>query len=462
MTENTETVEKTESVEQAAPQEETKAAVEATPEKNPLEREIEFSVKRADIEKSMMTIVRNRAKTARFNGFRKGKAPMGMVMAAYGMEAEQEAFSRVTDVAVSKLIQDYPEDIVSRPTIDFVNRDGGDANDPELKLKAIFEVAPQVVVPDLKTVKVTKFECTMSDEDLNRTISVMQKQRAVYNEVPRACKDEDKVTIDFEGKLGDKVFDGGKANDFSFVLGQGQMLPEFEVNLKGMSAGEEKTFPMTFPENYGAKEMAGKEVSFTVKLKAVAEPKYPELDDDFARSLGVNEGGIEKLKADVRDNLNREVNRRLEQRTKQNVMTALLKAVNFPVPRTIVEQERNRMVQNNINTLKSQGITVPENLITDQLMRPQATDAIRLSYLIREIIEQQNITATQEEIRKVAEDIAKSYEDPSEVVEWYMNNKERKDELTAVVRESNVVKYVLDNADTKIETVKFDALMAGK
>ncbi len=462
MTDNTETVEKTEGVEQAAQQVEQKAAVEATPEKNPLEREIEFSVKRADIEKSMMTIIRNRAKTAKFNGFRKGKAPMGMVMAAYGMEAEQEAFNRVTNVAVSKLIQDYSEDIVSRPSVDFVNRDGSDANDPELKLKAIFEVAPKVVIPDLKTIKVTKFECTMGDEDLNRTISVMQKQRAVYNEVSRACKDEDKVTIDFEGKLGDVVFEGGKANDYSFVLGQGQMLPDFEANVKGMSAGEEKTFQMTFPENYGAKEMAGKEVSFTVKLKAVAEPKYPELDDDFARSLGVNEGGIEKLKADVRDNLNREVNRRLEQRTKQNVMTALLKAANFPVPKTIVEQERNRMVQNNVNTLKAQGITIPDAMLTDQLMLPQATDSVRLSYLMREIIEQQKITATQEEIRKVAEDIAKSYEDPSEVVDWYMNNKERKDELTAVVRESNVVKYILDNADTKTEAIKFETLMAGR
>lgn len=427
-------------------------------EPNPLERKVEVSVSRADVEKDVQARLKQYAKKAKFHGFRPGKAPMSMVAATYGYEAEQEALNHLAINAASKALEAGKFEIVGQPAIYPAEKQDDEA---AIKFEVVFEVFPEVKVPELKDVKVTEYECSLTEEDINKTLEVMRKQRTTYSKVERPAQENDLVTVDFEGKLNGEVFKGGKADNYKFVLGVGQMLPAFEDAVKGMGVGEDKTFPLTFPAEYPSQELAGKEVSFTVKLKAVEEPHLPELDDEFAKSLGITEGGVAKLTADVKENLERELKNRLTNKTKQSVMDALLKASDFPVPHALVEEERQKMIDSQKEMLKARGLTLPEAVFENkELMRDAATNRVRLGLLIQEIIKTKDIKATPEEVKALAEDISKSFEDPEEVVNWYLNDRQRKSELIGVVLENNVVNWALKNADTQKETVKFEDLMA--
>ena len=429
-------------------------------EPNPLERKVEVSVSRADIEKEVQKRLKQYAKKAKFHGFRPGKAPMSMVAATYGFEAEQEAINQLAVDAASKALQEGKFEIVGQPSIYPAEKQDEEGL---VKFEVAFEVFPEVKVPDLNGVKVTEYECALTEEDVNKTLDVMRKQRTTYSKVERPAQDNDLVTVDFEGKLNGEVFKGGKADNYKFVLGAGQMLPAFEDAIKGMAIGEEKTFPLTFPAEYPSQELAGKEVSFTVKLTGVEEPHLPELNDEFAASLGITEGGVAQLTADVKENLERELKNRLTNKTKQSVMDALLKATEFPVPHALVEEERLKMVEAQKEMLKARGLTLPDTVFANkELMLDAATNRVRLGLLIQEIIKAEDIKATPEEVKALATDISKSFEDPEEVINWYLNDPQRKSELIGVVLENNVVNWALKNADTQKETVKFEDLMAAQ
>lgn len=429
-------------------------------EPNPLERKVEVSVSRADIEKDVQKRLKQYAKKAKFHGFRPGKAPMSMVAASYGYEAEQESINHLAVDAASKALQEGKYEIVGQPAIYPAEKQD---DDTVIKFEVAFEVFPEIKVPDLKDVKVTEYECTLTEDDVNKTLEVMRKQRTTYTKVDRPAQNNDLVTVDFEGKLNGEVFKGGKADNYKFVLGAGQMLPAFEDAVKGMSVGEEKTFPLTFPAEYPASELAGKEVSFTVKLTAVEEPHLPDLNDEFAKSLGITEGGVAQLTADVKENLERELKNRLTNKTKQSVMDALLKSSDFPIPHALVEEERQKMVDAQKEMLKARGLTLPDAVFENKdLMREAATNRVKLGLLIQEIIKAEEIKASPEEVKALATDISKSFEDPEEVVNWYLNDPQRKSELIGVVLENNVVNWALKNADTQKETVKFEDLMAAQ
>ena len=424
--------EKTEAT--AAPAEETKAE-EVKP--NPLQRTIELTISRKELDARVAKALREKAKKAKFHGFRPGHAPAAMVRAAYGQEIQFDAINALVSAAFVEKVQEGKYHV---------------------SFTATFEVFPDVEVPDMKDASVTEYECELTDADVEKTLDVMRKQRATFEKADKTAADGDRVIVDFKGTLDGVAFEGGTAKDYAFALGQGRMLPEFENAIRGMKAGETKTFNLTFPENYPAKNLAGKEVQFEVTLKEVDEEILPALDDKFAKDLGVNDG-IDKLKADVKENLQREVTARLEARTKQSAMNALLSVAKFPVPHAAVEEQREALVHDAIENMKAQGINLPNDSIPANAMLDQAEQRVRLGLQISAIVEKEKITSTDEQIKALADNIAKSYEDPKEVVDWYLNNPQHKAELAAVVVENNVVAWILKNAQVKKEPISFENLM---
>mgnify|MGYP001127473230 FL=1 len=442
--------EKTEAT--AAPAEETKAE-EVKP--NPLQRTIELTISRKELDARVAKALREKAKKAKFHGFRPGHAPAAMVRAAYGQEVQFDAINALVSAAFVEKVQEGKFHVSGYP--DIAPTEGAPENEDTMSFTATFEVFPDVEVPDMKDASVTEYECELTDADVEKTLDVMRKQRATFEKADKAAAG-DRVVVDFKGTLDGVAFEGGTAKDYAFALGQGRMLPEFENAIRGMKAGETKTFNLTFPENYPAKDLAGKEVQFEVTLKEVDEEILPALDDKFAKDLGVTDG-IDKLKADVKENLQREVTARLEARTKQSAMNALLSVAKFPVPHAAVEEQREALVHDAIENMKAQGINLPNDSIPANAMLDQAEQRVRLGLQISAIVEKEKITSTDDQIKALADNIAKSYEDPKEVVDWYLNNPQHKAELAAVVVENNVVAWVLKNAQVKKEPISFENLM---
>lgn len=444
-------------VEEVKAEEAPKAVEAVKEEKNPLERTLEISISREVMEREVARGLREKGRKARFHGFRPGKAPAAMVAAAFGPEVEYDVINRMVSEEYAKKASDEKLDVAGG--LNIVPNDKAPKDDDQLHFTAYFEVFPEVEVPSLKDVEVVQYECALKDENVEKTLEVMRKQRSTYEKVDRAAEDTDRVTVDFKGTLNGEAFKGGTAENYPFVLGAGMMLPEFEKAVRGLKEGETKTFPLTFPEKYPSQELAGKEVSFEVTVKEVARNVLPELNDAFARSLGIMEGGVEKMKSDIRDNLQREVVARTEARTKQNVMDVLLSVAKFPVPHSTVENERQNMVRQALEDMRARGMKIDTSKIPDGVMQEEAERRVRLGLQMRAIIRKEDIKADDAQIKALAENIAKSYENPELVVEWYMNNPQRKSELESVAIENNVVDWVLKNAKVKKEPISFESLM---
>ena len=302
----------------------------------------------------------------------------------------------------------------------------------------------------------------MTDAEVEKTIDVMRRQRATYNVVERAAANDDRVKLNFKGKKDGVEFQGGSAEGYVFVLGQGRMLPEFEAAVTGMAAGEKKTFPMTFPADYGIKELEGQAVEFDVEVVEVAEPAYPEVDDEFAASLGVK-GGVEAMRAEIRANLEREVKARLETKTKAEVMEAAANACDFALPTVLVNDQCEALRQQMESDLAGRGIDVKKMpAMPVDAFKPQAERRVRLGLFVEALISQENISGSDEQVREIAADIASSYEKPEEDIEYIMKDQNRVGNLRAQATENNVTEWILAKAKTVEETVEFDKLMAGQ
>jgi trigger factor len=299
----------------------------------------------------------------------------------------------------------------------------------------------------------------VGDEQIDRTIEVMRKQRATFEAVDRAAADGDRLTVDFVGSVDGTPFEGGSGTDFRFTVGEGRMLPEFEAAARGMKAGDKKTFPLTFPADYRATELAGKQASFDLTVKQVEQPLLPPVDADFARSLGVADGDLDKMRAEIRGNLEREVRTRLKSRTKDSALAALLASTSFDIPKSLVEADTSRLMEMARNDLVARGIDAKEAPLPPEVFAPQAERRVRLGLLVAELVRSEGLSAQQQQIRKTIEEIAQSYERPAEVIQWYLGNRERLADIEAAVTEDNVVEWVLSKGRTVDSPVAFDELM---
>lgn len=337
------------------------------------------------------------------------------------------------------------------------------ANKDELEFVATFEVYPEIDLGDVSGVEIEKFVTQVTSTEVDQTIEILQKQRASFEDVERASQEDDQVVIDFVGKIDGVAFEGGTAQDFSFVIGKGQMLPEFDQASRGLKSGESKTFDLIFPADYHGKEVAGKTAQFEITVKKVQAPKLPELNDEFAIEMGIKEGGIAKLKEDVETNLKREVENRLKAKTKESVMNALLQATQFDVPVALVESEVTDLVERARQDLRERGMqNVEEMKLPDELFQEQAQRRVRLGLIVSNLVKNQNLQVQTDQLTAFIQEQAKSYENPVEVVKWYMSDRSRLQQIEAVVLEDNVVDWVLSKAKAVDKQVSFEDLMGKK
>ena len=394
---------------------------------------------------------------AKVQGFRPGKAPLKMVDAMYGADIRNEVLNDAVVKAFYEVVEAQKLRVAGLPRFNEVeNQD----DENTFKIDAQFEVFPEVKVGDLSAQEVEKTTTEVSDAEVDKTIEILRGQRTRYNHVERAAQKEDRVIIDFAGKIDGEAFDGGSAENYPFVLGQGQMLPEFEAGVEGLKEGESKDVEVSFPEDYHGKEVAGKTATFTITLRNVSAATLPEVDEEFAKQLGIIDGDVAKMRDEVKKNVSREVNRRVAEKNKAAVMDALLAVTEFDVPAALVQEETGRMMQDARQNFINQGFDakqLPE--LPADMFTEQATRRVKLGLILAQLVEEQQLQPTNDDIRDIVAEFAESYEDPAEVIEWYMGDAERQQGPAALATEAKVVEFVLGKAKVTDKALSFDEVM---
>ncbi len=423
-----------------------------------LERKITLSLPLAAVQSEVESRLKRMARTVKMDGFRPGKVPMNVVAQRYGYSVQYEVLNDKVGEAFTLAANEAKLRVAGQPRI--TEKEG--APEGEMTFDAVFEVFPEVKIGDLSDVEVEKLATEVTDSAIDRTLDILRKQRRSFSDraADEVATDDDRVTIDFEGKIDGEPFAGGKAEGFQFILGEGRMLEQFEKAVRGMKAGESKTFPLNFPEDYHGKDVAGKEADFLVTLTKIEAQQLPVVDEEFARSLGIADATVEGLRADIRKNLEREVRFRVAARNKQAVMAALEKAVSFDLPKALVENELERLVAGAREDLKQRGIKDADKApIPTEVFQPQAERRVRLGLTVAELVKAHNLAATPEQVKTHVEDLAQSYEKPEDVVRWYFGEPQRLAEVEAVVIEENVSSHVLSQAKVVDKALPFDELM---
>ncbi|KON80044.1 trigger factor [Azoarcus sp. PA01] len=420
-----------------------------------LERRIDMSVPMAEIDKEVDSRLKRMARTVKMPGFRPGKVPMKIVAQTYGSQARSEAIGAAVEKAFGDKVREQNLRVAGYPRIE--PREA--AAEGALEFSAVFEVYPQVPLGDLSGQKVERPVLTVGDAEVDKTIEVLRKQRTTFEAVDRPAQDGDRVVIDFAGRKDGELFEGGKAEDFPFVIGAGSMLKDFESAVLGLKVGETKTFEMTFPEDYHAAELAGQKVEFEITVKGVEAPVLPAVDADLARALGVADGDVTKLRDEVRANLEREVKRRIQGKVKEQVMEALLVANPIEVPKALVEAESRQLAENAKRDLEMRGMKTKDIPVEPSWFADQAVRRVKLGLIMAELVNAKELYAKPEQVRAMIDEMAQSYEDPAELVRWYYAQPERLGQAEAVVIEDNVVAWVVSQTQTEDKPVSFDELM---
>jgi trigger factor len=396
-------------------------------------------------------------RTAKVHGFRPGKVPYKVLEQQYGQSVQQEVLGETlqrsfAEAAVTNKLQvaGYPEFEIKTT----------DLNAPQIEYSATFEVYPEVKLGSIADESVNRVSFTLSETDVEETINTLRKQRAVFKKADRVAKIDDQVRIDFSGKLNGVVFEGGEAKDFAVVLGAGRMLPDFETAIVGMKAGETRSFDMTFPADYHGKDVAGKQVTFTITVHAVEEAHLPEVDGEFAKALGMPEGDVAKLKSEIRDNIGREATRRVKARNKDNAMEVLLKLAQLEVPKALLESESHNLMQQTLRDMEGRGMKIPKGMqLPADMFAERATKRVKLGLILAELVKKHDLQAKPEQVKALVQDQAQSYEHPEEVVRWYSADPARMREVENLVLEDNVVAWVMAGAKVSDQTVALSELM---
>jgi len=423
-----------------------------------LERKMTLTLAADTIENEVNQRLKRLARQVKIDGFRPGKVPMNIVAQRYGYSVHYEVMNDKVGEAFAQAANEAKLRVAGQPRIS--EKDG--APEGQLAFDAVFEVYPEVKLPELATLEVERVSSDVSPAAIDKTIDILRKQRRTFGlrALDAAAADGDRVQIDFEGKIDGEVFQGGQASDFSFILGEGQMLPEFENAVRGLKNGESKTFPLAFPEDYHGREVAGKTADFLVTVKKIEASHLPEVNEELAKSLGVAGATVEALRQDIERNLSREVKSRLMSRNKQAALDALVAKAELDLPQSIVQAEIDRLVQGAREDLKQRGVKDADKApIPEDLFRPQAEQRVRMGLVVAELVRANSLSATMDQIKAHVEELAASYEKPEEVVRWYFGDNRRLSEVEAVVIESNVADFVLSKAKVTEKAISFEELM---
>ena len=423
-----------------------------------LERKITLELPVDAIQQEVEARLKRMQRQVKMDGFRPGKVPLSVVAKQYGYSVQYEVMNDKVGEAFNAAAIEAQLRIAGAPRIN--EKEG--APEGKLAFEAIFEVFPEVKINDLSAAEVEKVSSEVNEAAIDRTLDILRKQRRTFGQrgADEAAADGDRVTIDFEGKIDGEPFEGGKAEGFQFLVGEGQMLKEFEDAVRGMKAGESKTFPLNFPADYHGKEVAGKTADFLVTLNKVEAQHLPEVNEEFVKSLGIADGTVDALRADIKKNLEREVKFRLQARNKAAVMDALIAQAELDLPKASVEAEVERLVEGARADLKQRGIKDAEKApIPAELFKDQAERRVRLGLVVAELVNANNLQAKPEQIDAHINELAASYESPADVVRWYKGDNRRLAEVEAIVIENNVADFVLGKAKVSEKTIGFDELM---
>ena len=423
-----------------------------------LERKMTLTLPVNVIQSEVDSRLKRLARTVKMDGFRPGKVPMNVVAQRYGYSVHYEVMNDKVGEAFAQAANEAKLRVAGQPKI----TEREQSPEGELAFDAVFEVFPEVKIADLSTAEVEKLSAEVSDSAIDKTLEILRKQRRTFAQRPHdaAAAEGDRVTVDFEGKIDGEPFQGGKAEDFQFVVGEGQMLKEFEEAVRGMKTGESKTFPLAFPADYHGKDVAGKQADFMVTIKKIEVAHLPEVNEALAKSLGIADPTVEGLRADIRKNLEREVKFRLLARNKQGVMDALVSKAELDLPKSSVQAEVDRMIEQARADLKQRGIKDADKVpVPDDMFRPQAERRVRLGLVVAELVRANDLQAKPDQIKAHVEELAASYEKPADVVRWYYSDNRRLAEVEAIVIENNVTQFVLSRAKVVDKPISFEELM---
>ncbi|HKU70171.1 MAG TPA: trigger factor [Burkholderiales bacterium] len=422
-----------------------------------LERKLSVTVPATEINSEVENRLKRLSRTVKMHGFRPGKVPLKVVAQQYGPQVRQEVLGDAMQKSFGDAVRDKNLRVAGYPRFEAQPLSDGSS---EFQYSATFEIYPEVVVGDITSASIERPVLEVADAEIDKTLDIMRKQRASYVPVERAAKTGDRATIDFRGTIDGAEFQGSSAKDQPVLLGEGRLLPEFEQNVTGMKAAESKSFDLRFPDDYHGKEVAGKTARFEVTVKEVGEPKLPEVDAEFAKSLGVANGDLAQMRNEIKANLEREVKAKLKARVKDQVMQALLDATKLDAPRSLVEMELQRMQAGARQELANRGLKVPQEApLPMEMFEDPAKRRVSLGLILGEVVKAHQLFAKPEQVRAMVDEQSQSYERPEEVVKWYYGDPERLREIESVVMEENVVTWALGQAKVTDKPVDIDELL---
>ena len=423
-----------------------------------LERKMTLTLPVGTIQSEVESRLKRLARTMKMDGFRPGKVPMNVVTQRYGYSVHYEVMNDKVGEAFSNAANEAKLRVAGQPRI----TESTGAPDGEMAFDAVFEVFPEVKIADLGSAEVERLDSEVTDVAVDKTLEILRKQRRTFSQRAHdaAAQVGDRVMVDFEGKVDGEPFQGGKAEDFQFIVGDGQMLKEFELAVQGMKIGESKTFQMPFPADYHGKEVAGKTADFMVTVKKIEAAHLPEVNEALAKSLGIADANVAGLRADIKKNLEREVKFRLMSRNKQAAMDALISKAELDLPNATVQAEVERLVEGARADLKQRGVKDFDKApIPEGLFRPQAERRVRLGLAVAELVRANQLQAKAEQLKSHIDELAASYEKPADVVRWYYSDNKRMSEVESIVIENNVTEFILAKAKISEKTIAFDELM---
>ncbi|OGA05989.1 MAG: trigger factor [Betaproteobacteria bacterium RIFCSPLOWO2_02_FULL_64_12] len=421
-----------------------------------LERRLTMAVPTEAIEREVEQRLKKLSRSVRLHGFRPGKVPLKIVARQYGPQVRSEVIGDEVQKIFDATVKENNLRVAGYPRIER-SKESGD--DKHIAFSATFEVYPEVVLGDVSSAKIERFALEVGGAEIDKTIEIMRKQRVTYDAAERAAQTGDRVTLDFTGTIDGAEFPGNKGSEVALVLGENRMLPDFESNIAGLSASQTRTFPLKYPEDYGVKEIVGRTAVFDIAMRKVEAPRLPEVDAEFAKSLGVADGDLGKMREEVKANVEREVKKRVEADLKQKVMQALLDTTKLDLPKSLVELETQRLVQSARADLESRGIRMEQLPINPEVFEAQAQRRVALGIVVGELVRAHNLAAMPAQVRALVDEYAQTYEQPTEVVKWIYSQPERLREFEGLALEANVIKWVLENVKVEDKVVTFDELM---
>jgi len=420
-----------------------------------LERRVKIAVPADQVEQAVNKKINQAARTIKMDGFRVGKVPLNVIKKRYGASIRAEALDDIIRDAYVSAIQQTELKVAGFPNIEPISF----AEGKDVEFAAVVEVYPEVTLGDFSALAVERPTSEVTDADVDTMIANLRRQRAKWEESAEAAADQDRLTIDFEGSVNGEKFEGGTAQDFAIVIGSKRMIPGFEEQLVGSKAGEETVITVTFPADYQAENLAGKEAQFKINVKKVVKPTLPELDATFLEAFGVKDGNVDQFRADVRKNMERELRNGVRAKVKSAVFDALVKANSIELPKALVAEEISRQRQQAIQQFGGQNAQIKPEMLPDELFKEQSERSVALGLLVSEIIRANEITVDAERVRALVDEVAQSYEQPEEVVKWYYSSKEQMAQVQSAVLEDQVVDLVLAKAQITDKAVGYEELL---